>query len=270
MTVRRDTAQRYKYQETGGDEHKPLLEGIASENGGRLREMGIWASYCYTWGIGCHHISGSIGSGTTEERTAKWTAANNDTADYTIRPVDLSATWEEWKDFTGDDRTEWLAAVNSLTPARDDGRDPVLQILRRCFPESRADLRAIDFTASPALATDSQLRRVLQIDPQATITEDQPPDAKPSVKRKLADCVPCSINRSMDLLVLGGDSLTALDQLRQSTGALKTEAVITTPSDAALLVREILRPTHREQQIGDAAVFTRRQVPEWFGWPVQF
>lgn len=297
MTVRRDTAMRYRFKESGGDEHHPLLRGIEEERGGRLREFGVWSPYCYTWGIGNTHVSGTIGQGTEAERTAAWNAANNDTADYTIRPVDMTPVWNEMKDFCGNERHEWFAAATGKpVPAIECPKtEQYTRLLDTCFPEN-SQIRVLEFGRLrakdvPTLQADGgstlqlcrslKVRSVFSCDTdegtleacRATIPEDL--IQKVNFHRHLSDCSPCAVSKSFDLLIIDANdnSLQNLDLLRQSTGAIKTQTVIavddTQHKVKPLLIREVLRPTHQEQRIGDLAVFTRRQVPEWFSWPVQ-
>lgn len=93
MLVRRDVAMRYGYGSTGGDEHSPLLAGIAREGGCKTVEFGVLASYVYRWGYGMWHISGSLGSGTVEQRTADWMVHNTDTRTEMLLPSDVSSYW---------------------------------------------------------------------------------------------------------------------------------------------------------------------------------
>jgi glycosyltransferase involved in cell wall biosynthesis len=81
MLVRTDVARRYGYQETGGDEHQPLLAGLRELGAPRRLELGCLTGYVYRWGWGNWHISGSLGTSTLERRTAAWRARNDDAGD---------------------------------------------------------------------------------------------------------------------------------------------------------------------------------------------
>ena len=95
MLVRTDVARKYGYKESGGDEHMPLLEGIAKEGGCREIEMGWQSSYIYRWGCGVWHISGSLGSNqTVEERTKVWVEKHNDTGGGS--PLQYLSMYETW------------------------------------------------------------------------------------------------------------------------------------------------------------------------------
>lgn len=93
MLVRREVALKYGYRESGGDEHVPLLQGIAKEGGPKMIEFGPMSSYAYTWGCGEWHVSGSLGSDTIENRTRTWMEKNQDTSGVIDR-VDVSPCWD--------------------------------------------------------------------------------------------------------------------------------------------------------------------------------
>lgn len=95
ITFRKEVVQRYGYQLSGGDEHHPLMVGLQRE-GCKLDEMESWASYVYRWGTPLHRISGTIGSGTIEERTAVWKRENDDHGDG--RSLELVPLGRYWKD----------------------------------------------------------------------------------------------------------------------------------------------------------------------------
>lgn len=76
MTCRTDFVRKYGYQPTGGDEHHPML--IAIEGEGGCQRAKVRPSYCYRWSSGLYRISGTMGSGTVEERTKNWMKANDD------------------------------------------------------------------------------------------------------------------------------------------------------------------------------------------------
>jgi cytidyltransferase-like protein len=58
-----------------GNESQPLLSKIDVQT----TEMNDWASYCYRWGCGAWHASGSLGNGLQEElRAFDWRQHNTD------------------------------------------------------------------------------------------------------------------------------------------------------------------------------------------------
>lgn len=104
ILVRIDVAKKYKYlAKSGGNEHETLLKGIEKEGGCSTTEMNEKSSYCYRWGWGMWHISGTLGSPMTiDERTKSWIEHNSDVQDGVIRRVNMNKYWEV---FPGWDRT---------------------------------------------------------------------------------------------------------------------------------------------------------------------
>ena len=96
MLVRAEIARKYKYLATSGcNEHETLLQGIYAEGGDKKNDLGDLASYCYRWGWGMWHISGSLGSkATIGERRKTWLEHNKDTQDGIIKRVNLAPYWE--------------------------------------------------------------------------------------------------------------------------------------------------------------------------------
>lgn len=94
MIVRREVALKYGYKTAGGDEHSTLLDGIAKEGGCKTIDFGVLASYIYKWGYGMWHISGSLGSGTVEKRTADWKDHNTDAKTEPLTPVSVQHYWD--------------------------------------------------------------------------------------------------------------------------------------------------------------------------------
>lgn len=94
ITVRIDIAKKYGYlSKSGGDEHKTLLDGIDREGGCQNNDMGLLASYCYNWGKGSWHISGSLGSTNIQQRTKHWMENNKDVKDGIIRYINMDKYW---------------------------------------------------------------------------------------------------------------------------------------------------------------------------------
>lgn len=88
ITFRTDVVKRYGYQPSGGDEHNPLMQNIKFV----VEEVGAnGASYCYRWGTRYYRISGTLGSGSIEDRTRIWMDANQDTGNgQPLTPVDVT------------------------------------------------------------------------------------------------------------------------------------------------------------------------------------
>ena len=97
ILIKTEIAKKYGYLSTsGGDEHHTLLDGINKEGGCGIDDLGNKASYCYRWGWGMWHISGSLGSDSIENRTKEWVKHNNDTKDGAIRYVDVKHYWKHF------------------------------------------------------------------------------------------------------------------------------------------------------------------------------
>lgn len=78
ITWRTDFVRRIGFHTGNGDESKTLL-GALGNAGPASDEMGEWAGYCYTWGCGEYHASGTIGNGQPDDvRAAAWKHWNQD------------------------------------------------------------------------------------------------------------------------------------------------------------------------------------------------
>lgn len=98
ITIRADVARKYRYRSTSsGDEHLSLLDGLSREGGIAIEDAGTSTGFCYIWGEGNSHISGSLdhtSSLTAIERAANWRAAQQDVKLSPIKP-DWTA-YSEW------------------------------------------------------------------------------------------------------------------------------------------------------------------------------
>jgi hypothetical protein len=103
ITFRKDIAEKYGYQSTGGDEHEPLMKGIHDE----CLLLDVRPSYCYRWASGLHRISGTLGQPDLEKRTKDWMNVNNDSGDGIIRQVDLNKYWKDIKDAEKREGNSW-------------------------------------------------------------------------------------------------------------------------------------------------------------------
>lgn len=120
ILIRAEIARKYGYQESGGDEHSPLLAGLSREANGRgiaTADMGVWTGYCYTWGVGNHHISGTINSGKSiDVRTHEWMQAQQDAPRRPLTPNYAAA--EEWwgriSQFAGADQREFMERCRGI------------------------------------------------------------------------------------------------------------------------------------------------------------
>jgi len=92
VTWRTDYVKSVGYKpDSGGDEHKPLLEGLGKYGGMTRTDMQSDASYCYRWGFSPKHISGSLGGAAIADRTKAWMATHQDTGNgEPLTPADIS------------------------------------------------------------------------------------------------------------------------------------------------------------------------------------
>lgn len=120
VTWRTSFVRGVGYRNGEGDEHLPLLDGLGPK-GLAQDEMGEWTGYCYRWGCGEWHASGSLGNGRSDdERAADWKRHNDD-----IRPgtplVPAFDTVLEWYrrlvSFVEPSlQTAWMAAALGIAP----------------------------------------------------------------------------------------------------------------------------------------------------------
>lgn len=300
MLVRSDVARKYGYKSSGGDEHSPLLAGISEEGGGLLRELGVWSSYCYTWGCGNWHISGSLGAGTVEDRTRAWMTANVDLSSPQIAPCDLSEVWSRWSLFCGSDRQSWFQTARGEPVANVievPKSQQLLELVGRCFPEqvwrtlsvlefgrlrnTDPEKLAADGGSTLQLATDERIRKVVSVDPDKGTEEacrQVIPEAaigKVKFLARIEDCPACSLGAYFHLLLIDADDdpLQNLYLLGRAMPLIRPDAVIAVDDYSIgakhLLIREVLRPTHFETVIGDLLVFVRRPDPEELRFPIR-
>ncbi len=84
---------------SSGNEHKPLKDALAKGGGIARDEIGVNASYVYTWGTGLHHASQTLGGTLTiNERSEKWKGYNQDSGDENNNELvltDLNKYWDK-------------------------------------------------------------------------------------------------------------------------------------------------------------------------------
>lgn len=86
IVFRKKEVEEIGYKIGQGDEHT-VLYGIPIKIG-RVTDAEL--SYVYTWGMGMHHASGSLGSpDTVAQRATNWKAAHQDCGDGIIGKVNL-------------------------------------------------------------------------------------------------------------------------------------------------------------------------------------
>lgn len=291
ILCRTEIARKYRYAETGGDEHKTLLEGL----GKRLkhRELGPWTGYCYRWGCGQHHISGSLGSRSIEERTADWLAANQNAGDGSpLALADLTAWWERIAAHVGDElRAEWLARALRQPPADVTlaaKSEQITKILDRVFPDRNnlvaAELgrlrnwnesaREGDGWSTWQLARDPRVRTVYSIDPDLTTyltcRKALTPTQLEKVQFRDAITDPHrELDAPIDFLYVDATDcpLVNLQAFRSVAARLSDIAVVAVDDWSygrkPLLIQALLEATHASFIVGDAIAFVRRQPPAW-------
>jgi len=289
ILCRADVARRHGYFAGGGDEHKTLLAGLSNRL--KQRELGPWTAYCYRWGCGQHHISGSLGSRSIEERTAAWIESNQNAGDGTpLQLADLSAWWERIAAHAGDElRDEWLARALRKTPsdvALAAKSEQITRILDRVFPD-RANLVAAelgrlrnpsdvgregDGWSTQQLAGDPRIRHVYSIDPDRGTIDAcrQVLNAEQLGKVRFHESItPAEIDSPIDFLYVDAtdDPLVNLNAFRSVAPRLSDIAVVAVDDwshgKKHVLIQALLEATHASFVIGDAIAFVRRQAPAW-------
>ena len=78
VTWRSHFVRQFGYRLGQGNEHELLMQALGNA-GPASEEMELWSGYCYVFGNGAWHASGTIGDGRPEEtRAAEWLANNRD------------------------------------------------------------------------------------------------------------------------------------------------------------------------------------------------
>lgn len=298
IIARKEIVERYGYQQSGGDEHAPLLAGLHKE-GLATRELGPWTGYCYTWGCGATHISGSIGSGLPlAQRTAEWMQRNQDVKPgIPLQPPANFHLWNLWITISdwiepNDLRAEWQKRmIGDTSKGEDLDKSSVCRVLasriadklRRkivvCefgrLREPTEEARRGDGWSTLQFVTSDRVAHLLSIDPRPetidVCRQVIPPEAMSRVV--FADHWPNDPALPIDLLLLDADDcpMQQLDLLRQALPMLQPHATIAVDDFRFRmkwpLVRAFLEPTHRAEVNGDLLVFHRRELPDAMSWP---
>lgn len=288
ILFRTEAVKRFGYKSAGGDEHSPLLDGLGDQI--RHRELGVWASYTYTWGIGSFHISGSLGSDTVENRTAVWKKQNNDHGDgQPLQLVDLNHLWERMADYVDPElKEEWKARAFGWDPPMSSRQVPVDQqltaIVNYAFPD-RQNLVACEFGrihrdghadrakygwSTKQLAGHDKIREVHSIDPDPhtiattrNVLTSQEWDKVKMAGHAVLDKMP-----AIDLLYLDAsdDAMVNLQCFESVIPRLSNLAVIAINGAGdgrkPLLVRPRVEHCCRSFIVGDAMVMVQRPIPE--------
>jgi cytidyltransferase-like protein len=88
---RTDQVRRHRFYEGNGNESVALCDRLEVE----MTDMGRWPGYCYVWGQGMWHASGTIGDGKPEaQRADEWKRMNNDARSGSLVPnFDAVESW---------------------------------------------------------------------------------------------------------------------------------------------------------------------------------
>lgn len=291
MLVRRDFAREHPYQPTAGDEHHTLVQAIHAVGGERRRDLGVWASYCYRWGYGVHHISGTMGKDTAEQRTADWMAANQDTGEewggelvLDGAMMELAHLFRRMAPYAGHYRHEFYSRCAHEAPPQSYPNTvaaeihntitrPIAQRGRFAALEIGRDLQG----STRQLLDNSSVSALYSVDDTDDTTGSYfeammifAPSKRDRLKMfaDLGDCPACSIPERPKYLTLNtGCAMANLQQLLQAISLLAPDHAISCKEQDAYLVRTVLEPTHTTQQIGDYLAFNGRVIPEWLHWP---
>ena len=288
MLVRRDFACEHPYQPTAGDEHHTLMQAIHAVGGERRRDLGVWASYCYRWGYGVHHISGTMGKDTTDQRTADWMAANQDTGEEWDGELvldgaimELEHLYRRIAPYAGNYRHEFYSRCAGEAPPQSYPNTVAAEVhntITRPIAQ-RGKFAALEIGRDRQGST----RQLLNNPGVSALysVDDNPgnyfnamqrltPAERDRIKMfaDLGDCPVCSIPERPKYLTLNtGCAMANLQQLLKAISLLAPDHVISCKEQDAYLVRTVLEPTHTTQQVGDYLAFNGRVIPEWLHWP---
>lgn len=290
MLTRRDFAEAHPYQCTAGDEHLTLVEAIHnSPTGLKRRDVGVWSSYVYRWGWGVHHISGTMGQGTTEKRTRGWMEANQDTGKDYGGELSLHRAVGERRDllagmapYTGEYRHEFYSRCFGEDPPHSGlpkqvgpgfihgvAIQDLLPGQKLCAMEFGRDAEGSTFD----LLEIPRIELLISVDPDMKTFEDVKEelgiDDLPRIHMigDLGDCAGCSLKSQPNYLTLNaGSAMKNLNALLTVRNSLAPLAVISCLASDAFLVRTILEPTHTTRRIGPYFVFLPRVLPAWLHW----
>lgn len=288
MITRTDFAREHQYQATAGDEHQPLVQAIEAA-GLKRRDFGQWASYVYRWGYGIHHISGTMGSGTVEDRTAAWKAANNDWGEEYGGVLNLQRAHAErielfhrMAPFTGEVRNEWFSRAAVEFPPESVATPPehVHELATKDLVKGdHQKFCAMEFGrdhmgSTRQLLNDDRVGLLISVDPNMETFDqvkcDLSMEEMPRIHMvaDLGDCSGCSMKCQPNYLTLNtGCGMENLQSLLSVMGSLAPNARISVKAADGFLVRTVLEPTHRAILLGDYLLFYARYIPEWLHWP---
>ena len=105
---RREFVAAHRFHE--GEVESTSLFGALPERVVPSDELGIWSPFVTMWGNGVWHLSGSLGSGTPEERHRIWREHNQDTGEgRPLVPARVDSVWLRIASHINqDERRAWL------------------------------------------------------------------------------------------------------------------------------------------------------------------
>lgn len=141
ITFRTHFVCRFGYHLGEGDEHKLLLAALGNA-GPANDDIAEWAGYCYRWGCGEHHASGTIGNGQPDDiRATAWKAANNDARPGVPLVPDFAAVRECWRRLVrclpANLQSPWMAAALGVGRAHAPPVAPLVKDRRRIEEANR-------------------------------------------------------------------------------------------------------------------------------------
>lgn len=290
MLTRTDFAREHPYQATAGDEHLPLVDAIHNTPGALVRrDLGVWASYVYRWGWGVHHISGTMGSDTTENRTLGWMAANQDTGEDWDGELQFDAAMTHRMNLLGEMApycreyrhefySRWVgeAPPGSLTDVPSSAVHD--HAAGKILPLSKGPFCAMEFGRSLTGSTRDLLglgsvRKLISVDPDmATFDAVKAALSMNDLGRilmlgEISSCCGCSFpDRPHYLTLDAGSAMKNLQAFISVKEILAPGAVITCRVGDAYLLRTVLEPTHKTTQLGSFLIFEGRDFPGWLKW----
>lgn len=289
MLTRSDFAREHPYQPTAGDEHQTLVRSI-EERGLKRRDFGPWASYVYRWGYGVHHISGTMGSGTVEDRTENWKKANNDSGAEFGGVLDLRTAYGERIDFyhrmapyAGEYRHEFFSRCAQEPPPEsltDVPLSAVHELATKDLVKDDQQFCAMEFGrdaegSTRDLLSDPRVGILISVDPHSETFEavkaglSMENFQRIQMLGEIGDCSGCQgLRANPNYLTLDtGCAMENLQSFLKVCRLLAPNARISVPTRDGFLLRSVLEPTHKAIALGDYLLFYPRVLPEFLRWP---
>lgn len=290
MLTRTDFAREHPYQATAGDEHLPLVDALHNMPGALVRrDLGAWASYVYRWGWGVHHISGTMGSDTTENRTLGWMAANQDSGEDWDGELQFHAAekhrtrlYTDMAPYCREYRHEFYSRCAGESPPGSPAAGSFgtthNHAVRKLLPLYQGPICAMEFGRDHLGSTRDLLglgsvRRLISVDPRLD-TFQQVKDGlsmddlgRITMLGELSSCCGCDLPERPHYLTLNaGSAMQNLQAFLSVRTVLAPGAIVSCRAVDAFLLRTVLDPTHKSQQVEDYILFEGREIPAWLHW----